>query len=90
VPSAEATFALLPGFSVVGGGSTPGEQLPTRLLAVASPRHSAAQLESRLRKISDGLPVLARIEDDRLVLDLRTVFPEQESALATTLASALR
>jgi L-seryl-tRNA(Ser) seleniumtransferase len=90
VPAGDADLALLPGFSVVGGGSTPGEQLPTRLISVASPRHSAAQLESRLRKASHGLPVLARIEDDRLVLDLRTVFPAQESALASALAAALR
>ena len=37
-----------------------------------------------------GAPVLARIEDEALVLDLRTVFPEQEPALAAALVSALR
>jgi L-seryl-tRNA(Ser) seleniumtransferase len=90
VPQSEAGITLLPGFSVVGGGSTPGEQLPTRLVAVTSPRHSAAQLETRMRKPSSGLPVIARVEDDRLVIDLRTVFPAQESALAAALAAALR
>ena len=76
--------------SVIGGGSTPAEHLPTRAITVASVRHSAAQLEARLRQPADGLPVLARIEDERLVLDLRTVFPEQEAALAAALAAALR
>jgi L-seryl-tRNA(Ser) seleniumtransferase len=89
LPPGEAEMSLLPGFSVVGGGSTPGEQLPTRLVAVRSPLHSAAQLEARLRKPSSGLPVIARVEDDRLVLDLRTVFSEQETVLAAALAAAL-
>jgi hypothetical protein len=53
-------------------------------------RHSAAQLEARLRQPAAGEAVLARIEDETLVLDLRTVFPEQEAALAAVLAAALR
>ncbi|MBI3404544.1 MAG: L-seryl-tRNA(Sec) selenium transferase, partial [Acidobacteria bacterium] len=40
---------ILDGSSVIGGGSTPGENLPTRLIAITSPHHSAAQLEERLR-----------------------------------------
>jgi L-seryl-tRNA(Ser) seleniumtransferase len=79
--------------SVVGGGSTPGQRLPTRVIAIASPGWSATQLEERLRcpahDSSRPIPVIARIEDDRLVLDLRTVFPEQEPALADALAVAL-
>jgi len=75
-----------PGFSVIGGGSTPDQQLPTHLIAIRSPRHSAAQLEERLRNPSHGTPVIARIEDDRLVLDLRTVSAEEEAALATSLS----
>jgi L-seryl-tRNA(Ser) seleniumtransferase len=90
IPPAAAELALWPGFSVVGGGSTPGEHLPTHLVAVSSPRHSAAQLEARLRCPPSGIPVIARVEEDRLVLDLRTVFAGQESALAAALASALR
>lgn len=89
VPLSDAEVAIVPGFSVVGGGSTPGEQLPTCLVAVTSPRHSAAQLEARLRGPSPSIPVIARVEDDRLVLDLRTVFPDQELALASALAAAL-
>jgi len=88
--ASEARVEVRSGYSVVGGGSTPGEQLPTRLVAITSPRYSAAQLEERLRTLPGLTPVVARVEDDRLVLDLRTVFPEQEDALAGTLLAALR
>jgi L-seryl-tRNA(Ser) seleniumtransferase len=81
---------LIGGFSVIGGGSTPDQSLPTRLIAITSRRHSAAQIEERLRQPSSGLPVIARIEDDRLVFDLRTVSPEQEPQLASSLATALQ
>jgi L-seryl-tRNA(Ser) seleniumtransferase len=82
---------IVAGNSVAGGGSTPGQSLPTWLVSVESARHSAATLEENLRRPEGHhLPVVARIEDDRLVLDLRTVFPEQEEALAAALVSALR
>ena len=47
---ADVKLEFLPGFSVIGGGSTPDQQLPTSLIAISTPRHSAAQLEDRLRK----------------------------------------
>jgi L-seryl-tRNA(Ser) seleniumtransferase len=77
------------GFSVIGGGSTPDQQLATWLLAVSSRRGSASGLEERLRKTKSGIPVIARIEDDFLILDLRTVMPDEEAALAAALSSAL-
>jgi L-seryl-tRNA(Ser) seleniumtransferase len=86
----EAEIELRDGTSVIGGGSTPAQSLLTRLLAVRSPRHSAAELEARLRRPDRLTPVIARIEEDRLVVDLRTVFPEQEEALAAALLHALR
>ena len=86
----DVKLEIVPGFSVIGGGSTPDQSLPTRLVAVTCARHSAEQIEERLRRPAHGTPVIARIEDDRLVLDLRTVFPEQEVALAGALATALR
>jgi L-seryl-tRNA(Ser) seleniumtransferase len=85
----EVEIEIADGQSVLGGGSTPAQHLPTRLVRISSVRHSAAQLESRLRLQATGTPVIARIEDDRLILDLRTVFPEQDLALATALTSAL-
>lgn len=88
--AADLRIEIGDGASLLGGGSTPGQQLPTRVIAIASARHSAAALEQRLRAPGAGLPVVARVEDDRLVLDLRTVFPEQEAALAAAVAEALR
>jgi L-seryl-tRNA(Ser) seleniumtransferase len=84
-----ARIELLDGHSLVGGGSTPSQSLPTKLLRIAGMRHSAPTLESRLRKGSSGIPVIARIENDSLLLDLRTVFPEQEPALADSITAAL-
>jgi L-seryl-tRNA(Ser) seleniumtransferase len=95
---ADAKLEILPGFSVVGGGSTPDQQLPTTLIAISTPRHSAAKLEDRLRKprpsnsgsgTSAATPVIARIEDKRLILDLRTANPEEETEIAAALVTAL-
>ena len=80
---------LQEGFSVIGGGSTPDQQLPAVLIAVASQNHSAAALEEKLRTAKHAAPVIARIENHRLILDLRTVSPEEESELARAVAAAL-
>lgn len=77
------------GFSVIGGGSTPDQQLPTKLIALRSARYSPAALDDRLRKPTHAVPVVARVADDRLVLDLRTVFPDEEPTLAAALLCAL-
>ena len=71
---------LLEGRSVAGGGSTPDQTLPTWLLAIST---NAAAAERALR-LGDP-PVIARIEDDRLLFDLRTVLPEEEDLLADRL-----
>lgn len=76
--------ALLDGWSTVGGGSAPGTALPTRLVALSLEGLSAEALEARLRGLEP--PVVARIEEERVVLDLRTVLPEQDELLARTLA----
>src|SRR5271163_2941479 len=89
VPRDEVECEIADGHSLAGGGSTPSQTLPTKLLRFASGRHSAAQLEQRLRRAPAGISVIARVEDDRLVLDLRTVFPDQEPLLIKTLAAAL-
>jgi L-seryl-tRNA(Ser) seleniumtransferase len=90
VPQEDAEFEIADGASLVGGGSTPAQSLPTRVMRIRSARYSATQLEARLRSGPAGVPVIARIEEDRLILDLRTVFPEQEGALAESLPAALR
>ena len=72
------------GESVIGGGSTPGQSLPTKLVVVRHSAHSAQALEALLRQNSP--PIVARVEADRLLLDLRTVFENQDETLATALA----
>jgi L-seryl-tRNA(Ser) seleniumtransferase len=84
-PQAAGRVALVSGSSAVGGGSAPGLGLPTVLLAIARDGHSAAATEQWLRTLDP--PVVARIENDRVVLDLRTVLLEQDDSLATALSS---
>jgi L-seryl-tRNA(Ser) seleniumtransferase len=90
IAEADAEIEIGDGRSLVGGGSTPAQSLPTRVLRFASARHSTGELEARLRSGAGVAPIIARIEDDRLLIDLRTVFPEQETALAEALVQALR
>ena len=75
--------AMVTGMSAVGGGSAPGLGLPTVLLSIGKEGQSAATTEAWLRTLDP--PVVARIEDDRVVLDLRTVMPAQDALLATLL-----
>jgi L-seryl-tRNA(Ser) seleniumtransferase len=90
LPRDEVECEIADGHSLAGGGSTPAQTLPTKLLRFAGARYSAAQLEQRLRRAPAGIPVIARVEEDRLIIDLRTVFPEQEALLLQTLSAALR
>jgi L-seryl-tRNA(Ser) seleniumtransferase len=86
---AGASLEIVEGFSVIGGGSTPDQKLPTFLLAVSCRQLTSARLEERLRQPAEGIPVIARIEDGRLLLDLRTVLPDEEGLLACALVGAL-
>src|SRR5215472_8729181 len=90
LPLDEVEIEVVDGASLAGGGSTPTQSLPSKVIRIASVRYSAAKLEQRLRRAPAGISVIARVEDDRLILDLRTVFPEQEPLLAKTLAAAVR
>lgn len=90
LPLGEVELEIVDGSSLAGGGSTPEQSLPTSVIRIASARYSATQLEQRLRRAPAGISVIARVEDDRLILDLRTVFPEQEPLLLKTLAAVLR
>jgi len=74
------------GESAVGGGSLPGETLPTWLLAISvnQPDHSAAYL----RKLET--PIISRIQDEHLICDPRTVLPDQDEYLVTALTKMLR
>ncbi|MEJ2211306.1 MAG: L-seryl-tRNA(Sec) selenium transferase [Anaerolineae bacterium] len=73
-----------PGQSTIGGGSLPGETLPSHLVALDL--EAPDEIAGRLR--AGEPPVVARIENERLVLDPRTVLPEQEPALWDLVAAA--
>jgi len=85
----DAAIELIKGHSVIGGGSTPDQSLPTFLVAITSRRQSAAALEARLREQQSSPAVIGRLERNRIVLDLRTVSAEEESDLAAALSQAL-
>jgi L-seryl-tRNA(Ser) seleniumtransferase len=76
---------VITGESTVGGGSLPGEILPTFLLALTT--KSPNRLLSRLRQSVP--PVIARLVDDRLVCDPRTILPEQEDEFLRVLGSII-
>jgi len=76
---------VLPGESMIGGGSLPGQTLPTWLLAF-KPR-SARQFAARLRQLET--PIITRIEDELVLIDPRTVLPSQEAVLLSNLRIAL-
>ena len=68
------------GFSKVGGGALPLQQLKTRLLCLIPARLSAQRMESRLRR--NDPPIIGRVEKDRLVLDLRTIQKKEFQTVA--------
>jgi L-seryl-tRNA(Ser) seleniumtransferase len=70
---------LLDGVSAVGGGSAPGVALPTWLVALSHDTLTADAIEARLRAARPA--VIARIEHDRVLLDLRTVLADQDVPL---------
>jgi L-seryl-tRNA(Ser) seleniumtransferase len=74
---------LVAGMSAIGGGSAPGVELPTCLLSIEKDGLSADALEARLRR--SPTPIIARIESNRVLLDLRTVLREQDATLITIL-----
>jgi L-seryl-tRNA(Ser) seleniumtransferase len=73
---AKGRLEVVEGESVIGGGAAPSAVLPTRLIAVAVEGFSADDLLARLREADP--PIIARVQDDRVVMDLRTVFAEQD------------
>jgi L-seryl-tRNA(Ser) seleniumtransferase len=82
------TVKVRDGYSVIGGGSTPDQKLPTKVLAISSEKNTAAAMEDRLRERE--IPVIARIEEDELVVDLRTVFLDEEPMLAEAILASAR
>ena len=79
------SLEIVDGRSLVGGGAAPAATLPTRLLAISREGLSADELAARLR--AGEPPLIARVEEGRVLLDFRTVFPEQDEPLAQALAA---
>ncbi len=81
------TLKIINGTSVLGGGSAPGATIATKLIAVTSGDLSANEIAQRLRAFD--LPIIARVDEDNVLLDLRTVFPEQDEAISSALCRIL-
>ena len=79
------SFEIIRGFSVIGGGSAPTTKLETFLLSIAHETYSANQIEEFLR--NSKTPVIARILEDKLLIDLRTVSEDEEQSLANILSA---
>jgi len=78
---------LLDGESLIGGGSAPSAVLPTTLIALTCYSLTANELAASLR--ASDPPVIARVEEGRVLLDLRTVFPAQDELVARVLSQVL-
>jgi L-seryl-tRNA(Ser) seleniumtransferase len=83
IKSRKLKLELLDGESLLGGGAAPSSTLPTRVLALTHSDHSADELTARLRNSDPA--IVARVDEGRVLLDLRTVFPEQDAALVSAL-----
>jgi len=70
--------------TIIGGGAAPGKTLPSFALSLACDGMSATELARRLRQ--QATPIVARVEDDRVLLDLRTVDAADDRYLEETMA----
>lgn len=86
---ADVEISVIDGESVVGGGSAPTVRRETQLIAIRDGRRSAEEIERRLRDSEAGTPVIARIEQDRVLIDLRTVDESDDTKLGELLIAAL-
>src|SRR6266851_7412304 len=82
-----ASVEVVPAESTVGGGSLPGERLATTALAITPPRGGAADLLRRLREHEP--PVIGRIVEERVLLDPRTVLPDEDDVVVDAVLAAL-
>jgi L-seryl-tRNA(Ser) seleniumtransferase len=83
VGTRKLSIEIIDGESLIGGGAAPSAILPTRLLAATCEGLSADALATRLRQMKP--PIVARVEEARVLFDLRTVFPEQDASLVRAL-----
>lgn len=81
--NSDLRYEIIDGFSAVGGGAAPGTKLQTKLLALSHQKTKAVRLEKRLRDADT--PVITRIVDDKVMIDLRTVSEAEEYELLEAL-----
>lgn len=81
----QLTVSIMEGESAVGGGSGPNTHPPTMLIALEHQTRSADQIERRLR--TSAPPVIARVADGKVLLDLRTVAPAEEAEVIQAVGS---
>jgi len=77
---------VVEGESLVGGGSAPTSKLPTFLLAITADSLSADELAARLR--GADTPIVTRVDEGRVLVDLRTVFEAEEAEVMNALEAA--
>ncbi len=77
-------IAVIPSFALFGGGTSPEKQFDSRALALSHRRFSADALARTLR--ASNPPVAGRVEDDRVLLDLRSIAPEEDASVVEALA----
>ncbi len=82
--SGEIDSEVVDGWTAVGGGSAPGQTLPTKRLMITAPI-AAGEIAAKMRSYTK--PVIGRIEDDRFFLDPRTVLPSERADVAEALRS---
>jgi L-seryl-tRNA(Ser) seleniumtransferase len=85
VNAPKLNMELLNGESVIGGGAAPSAVLPTRLIALTHSELSANEICTRLRGYEP--PVIARVDEGSVLIDLRTVSPEQDALVGVALMS---
>ena len=79
---------VIDGESIVGGGAAPSATLPTCLLAVSCEGLGAQELASRLRAYD--FPIIGRVEESRVLLDLRSIFPQHVNVISEALLAIAR
>ncbi|MDE1889231.1 MAG: hypothetical protein KGI30_03110, partial [Planctomycetota bacterium] len=76
-------ISIVNGFSEMGGGSLPGEGIPTRRISLHSEKINAEEIAARMR--DNTPPIFARIEQDHVLLDMRTVYDEEVDVISQAL-----
>jgi L-seryl-tRNA(Ser) seleniumtransferase len=84
-PNAMLSIEVVPSLAVFGGGTSPEKRFASRALAVRPHRISADALAARLR--AGAPPVVGRVEEERVLLDLRSIMPEEDAIVLRALVS---